>query len=352
MRETTVGDVVRIFNRLKSLSELNIKRVSTYKDIFREYSIKQDKVAKELGSIENLHVQLQELEFKYAPYVNNTALVDPNGNVRYEQSLKNSWVKSSVWINSLFNFDDGGKKRPGASLKLDNVAGVKIISGKDEEGDLSAEADEFTKFIQDFHLTVFSGSPELPRHADKTSSYSAHPSQIIRVGQAAADKKGKLYVNNQDFLSGAGEEIAYNQVIFNYISSEFERVKKFREIKERIKDGETIAFDLEYLKRGRNFLVFEKILGEEEIKAITKPENKNLTLIEIINKDTTGLGQRIKDQVQSYFKELIAENTAKFEKAGKFVSPTYLNAFRTASQSKLTDAQLKDALVKSFIQLL
>ena len=380
LRETAVGDAARLFNRLKSLSELNIKRVSTYKDLFREYSIKQDKVAKELGSIENLYVQLQELEFKYAPYVNNTALVDPNGNVRYEQSLnstmtvyvdainnaksfdelwnlpymshldpnKNSWVKSSVWINSLFNFDDGGKKRPGASLKLDNVAGVKIISGKDEEGDLSAEADEFTKFIQDFHLTVFSGSPELPRHADKTSSYSAYPSQIIRVGQAAADKKGKLYVNNQDFLSGAGEEIAYNQVIFNYISSEFERVKKFREIEERIKDGETIAFDLEYLKRGRNFLVFEKILGEEEIKALTKPENKNLTLIEIINKDTTGLGQRIKDQVQSYFKELIAENTAKFEKAGKFVSPTYLNAFRTASQSKLTDAQLKDALVKSF----
>ena len=52
--------------------------------------------------------------------------------------------------------------------------------------------------------------------------------------------------------------------------------------------------------------------------------------------------------MQEYFNGLVAENTAKFNKTGKFVSPTYMSALKQASSTKLTDAEIKNALVKSF----
>ena len=362
-----------IFNNLKRLnSQRDISKVYSIKDMFREYP--QDGKLEAIESIESNYTRLQDVEARYSDFINNSQVTNAEGNSQYEHTLnntlsiqvnalnsvdsyeelmaipymahlnssKNTWVTSSIWMNSLFEMDKPIKTKrldsDGNPVKivLNNLSGIQFITESGANGISSASSDEFTKFIQDFHLNVVAGKPELMRHADKSTSFSAYISKL---------RTGTLYIDTNLLVKNNGQ-VGFDKAlgyIKQYIGSELKRIKNF----EKLSKEKGLEMDFNFLKEGQRFVVFEDIISKEvQAKLIAK--DAKLTIDEIFDQDPELLTDVSKD-VRKYFDKQF-DDAKELLKDRDFISERELNNIQKNAGLKSTDRKIvKDGAVRSFV---
>lgn len=345
-----------------------------------------------------------EVEARYSNKHGNSGVTNAEGNTQFEHTLNNSlsimvnalndaksyqdlmtmpWMrhldidrnpfaKASVWFNSMFNLDknspDFGKKRldrygKTVKMNLQNLSGVAMNKDGVFDFDLgvaSAKADSATKLIMDFHLTLFKGSPELVRHADKGTSYSVFLNNIYVPGREFS----RMYVDTVNFMNeipGAGgvtdgDTQLLNGIILPHIGAELSRIQQMRTKK---KEGfET--FDVGYLNRGQGFVAFS-FLSTKTKKALLKIEGDLSAYLNNGTEAARKLAQNIETDVYKYFNDQTAEVTKIFDKNKKQngkdmisdnLAQSLLDSYKKlndGSTLQKTDPKIKEALMKSFV---
>lgn len=334
--------------------------------------------------------QLQELETRYSDRHSNFMVTNAAGNTQFEHSLNNSltvmvnninmarsyqeliampfmshldmnrnpFMKASVWLNSLFILDESlkgtaeyGLKRkastkedaPTVKLELKNLSGVLLTEDGNATGDgiESAKADEFSKLILDFHLEVQGASPELMRHADKSTSFSVSLNRKFTGG-----KSTKQYIENDDFFGTLGHSQAVD-ILIPHISAELERVNLMR----KMKADKVTDFDFGYLDRGQKFVAFDDVLSSE-----TKDMLYGLTetLIEFDrgkSEQAVALRKAIAQDMQVYFDNQVQAVTALLNKSDFISNTVYDKTIGDAAhvRGEVSQSQAKEALIKSFV---
>jgi hypothetical protein len=231
-------------------------------------------------------------------------------------------------------------------INLSNLSGVAMKENGDfaQGGIASASADEFTKLILDFHLTL-DGKPELMRHADKGTSFSVFLSNIFTQGHSR-----RSYVDTIQFIkavdTGHDQAVA---IILPHLSAELERIN----IMKGLSTAKTEDFDFDYMKRGQEFVTFDRTISEDTKKklyALTVP------LMDYINEGSPAalaLKEEIRNDLHTYFDSQIEEVSGMMAKVNNFMADTTVLAIqREASQNlKITTdtAAAKEAAIKSFV---
>jgi len=181
--------------------------------------------------------------------------------------IKNPFIKDSIWLNSIFDFDNGGKKREvntdegRAKVKvlLENLAGMQLLEDGEgsKEGVTSSDADQFSKFLAEFHSGVLRGTIENSKHADKSTAVTQKLSHIFSIGSTS----GRYYIDYDRFI--ATPEAAYSNMhalLLKYVNSELVRINRMK-VAEKTKNDDYNVTD--YMKRGQEFVIFDKVLSKD-----------------------------------------------------------------------------------------
>ena len=392
IEKNNVGGAEDIWRNLALLYQKHgVQRINALEDVFAAYPEKPsvDKngvrtIAPALSSMENYFIKLQELEARNSDYTTNFLATNAEGNSQFEYSLNNtisimndvlntaesfdavlahpfmehfseqlnSFTDSSNVLNSLFKMNEPGRKRrldkDGKPIKinLSNLSGIQLIREDGSVGIASASADIFSKFIQDFHLMVASGRPENPRHADKSTSYSNYVDVVTPVGQSTS--KTRLYIDLEDFAKSegkAGKNRAY-EIIKNYINSELNRIRKFKEIQSRVDKGEQVQFDFSYLKRGQDFVIFEDVLREDTKKLLLKADS-SLNLKDILEINDGGIARMLREDFEKYFEKQVEIANGYYSKVDQFTADNLIMTIQR--ENKVTIAEAKKAAMQTFV---
>jgi len=387
-----VGAVPYIFQKMQRLvNERGITNVYSIDELFKEYEEIPGKKEGLKGDQKRFN-DLKELETQYADYVANDMVTNANGDVQFERSLhnsisimvsaineakdyatlishpymrsldikKNSFARTSIWLNSIFDlskYSEGtnlrGPKRQISSelnadsvkLTMNNLSGVQLIDENGDQGSAAASSDPFTKLILDFHLTTMAGRSELMRHADKSTSFSVWLNRI--VGGA---KSGKFYVDTMTLIDTDAPVVAgYTHVVKlmkGYLNAELERMHKLKEMS-KTKD---LVYDAAYLKAGQQFSIFEDILTADTRKQLMG----SATLNEVLAYDDV-LTDTIEAEIIKYFEDQTKEVEAIAAKTGEgfidsnLILKTRLEANSGVAKTAISDVKVKKALFRSFV---
>ena len=369
---------VYVLKNLKVLLDNGIK-INSLNDIFKEYKDLN------LKSMEGNYTKLQELEFKYSETSYNAMVTNAEGNSQYENSLnntltinadainnastyyeliaqpymahldinKNPLIGASIWMNRLFDMNSIDKRKRGnIKIIIGNLSGVQIITDeKTEDGIATNAADEFTKFIQDYHL-ILNGTPELMRAADKTSSFTAYI------------EGHKLYIDTDSFLDDKGFAEAHG-ILTKYIAAELIKINKFKDLQKKVDAGDKIIFDFNYLKEGQKFVIFEDVLTKEtQDKLLNENFNsKSVTEIENLIYDNNDINLDIVKDLKNYFEGTVSGKEGQVERNRKLLNDVqgkdvllgnnFINDIKEGSpeidNSLVLEAALKSFTYNSFI---
>lgn len=436
-----VGGAKYILNKISNIHYEYKEAIKSLNDIFKDrpdiLDARGHKRVSGKGEGGNL-TALAQLQGKYSDEASNFAVTNAEGNMQFEHTLNNSmtimvnsinkartyqelidmphmsyldfrrnpWVKASVWLNSIFKLKDaqgnfmspanpefGQKRRQGTSaadpfvkMSLTNMSGVAMKENGDftQSGIASASADEFTKFILDFHSTL-DGKPELMRHADKgtsfsvwlslingensynkrlyvdTSSFATHPSKkltadeskeftdlvnLVRAQKFSEVNYSRLYeLLNQNQV--AGQDAAF-KLIIPHLSAELERINYMKDL-----TVDERGFDFDYKERGKEFVTFDRVLSESTKTAL---KNLKVPLTEYLQSDDAAaskLKTMLNNDLLLYFEVQIRESGDLLNKVGNFVASTTITENRGPILDKIgesvNDAAVKVAMVKSFV---
>lgn len=372
-------DVSWIYNQLKYLRARKVI-VRNFEDITKAYEPIPGFGPRE--SINGRFKRVQRAHARYSDEASNFMVSNAEGNTQFEHSLnntltimvnsinnaptydamialphmanldvtKNPFAASSIWLDSIFDMSDIANGRPkrkinersGEDVKIHftNLSGVLLKDSEDNDilGVSSASADEVTKLILDFHLTAQMGQPELMRHADKSTSYSAYIRHIYTKNRAGISDK---YINNEVFLK---DPSVYNgqayALLIGSINAEYKRIG----IMKNLKDPSNI--DFKYYKAGQDFTAFDDVLTapvKKEIKSLldTVPDLESYLNTE----DGASLKDNILNDISNYFEKQVASVTKKFDKNPFIADNVYKDIFKEAG----TRENAKKALIKSYV---
>ena len=302
---------------------------------------------------------------------------------------KNPNAKRYVWLTQMFNLVDSngnlipktdpnwGKRKTTTSGKpvkilLHDVSGARTT---DKDGVSSASADPYTKFVLDLHLAVQKGLPELMRHSDKATSYSAILNYITSPGaEATKDITQGLYVPNYRF--DESREVFHKIAFMNYILpnlvSEHNRVRRFMQKKKDIdailkqiaqekKEGKQITptpvFDFNYLAQGQKFLMFEGLLNSDTKERLSNIEGDlDAYFKDQSNPQAQRLLEDVLSETQNYFEGQFNEVSNLFNQFG-FVADNMLETVAKEINNKTSKvvtstgnkARLENVLLNSWV---
>ena len=230
-----------------------------------------------LGNQSGTVNKLLSLQARYSASDFNTSIMNPEGNMEYETQQRNSlsqiidgfnkitninqmiddpqfehlsvyhpdnnpYAKHSYIIKSLF--DEAGNRRKDVTLTLENLSGIRSdLNGITVEGIKTNKLNKYDKFLFDVHAIILGATPELPRHASKSSSFGIYMSKYY-----SENGVDNLILSIKD-TARYGHEAAM-PMILNYLSAELERIwyvnnlSSLQNVDTLKKDGNKIvAFD-------------------------------------------------------------------------------------------------------------
>lgn len=381
LNEKNIGGAKYYREKLSYLKENNIP-VRRFADLNNEYVFAKGKS----DSLASRYSDLQELEIRYSDRYANTMVSTATGNSQSEYTLnstltqlvnklnaavsyqdlisrietshydimRNPLIKASTWMNSLFKMDlpkndpEYGKRRrtsnsqdaPFVQLELSNLSGVLFTINGETTGNgvESAKADPFTKMIMDFHLMIQSSHPELLRHSDKSTSYSTVLSHIFTNGTFKDN-----YISNMSFFKGTYQDEALG-ILLPHIAAELERVNIMRN---PAANGIDSNFDQTYVKRGSNFVAFDKMLSAE-----TKELLYALPVGFDLNTAPVELMAAINTDITAFFAEQTKTLNKRFNEAN-FVADRLMNQLSgtidNVTHGKFPKAQIQPTLIRSMV---
>ena len=378
-----VGKGSKIYQRILNLSERGGVEITSLKYFFTASYDAADGV-KELSPETTNWNNLQELEAKYSEASNSFMVTNAEGNTQFEYSLNNTlsimvdainnvesydqlialpymkhldrtinpFAAASIWLESIFDFDNGGVKRTKAAsnelveLSLSNLSGVSLIDVTGDNGIASAKADEFTKLIMDFHMMVSGKRPELMRHADKGTSFSIYLSDLYVGGQAGK----KLYIDTTSFISPKedlsivpGFDQGFN-ILLPYMQSEIDRINKMKDLANMT----DLEYDFNYISRGGNFEIFKKVFSEKTKEKLL--QNSTIPLADRLAADPV-FASTVRAEFDKYFNNQV-DSVSELMKEADFVDPSLIRSLGVEAHKKgiPTNKELtKKAATRSFV---
>ena len=333
------------YNNLVAISKLkNVNNVRSIKHIINPAASFTETTAAErltFTDISGYYGNLASLEQDYSYKFTNFSRVNAEGNVMYEHSLNNyltttvnainnaqtleelfndpkmqhlnpeinPFAKYSVWLNSVFDFKTGKKrfKRDGTPVKLYmyNLSGSLFQDqlGNNIEGRAAAKSDQLSKISLDINL-MLQGFPELPRHADKSTSYGVKVDGPLIYPNNSAN-------NSFNLIDAVKSTEEINEILIERMQgvlfAELTRMQKFTKLNLKEQD----LFDYNYLEEGKNFHYFDDIIGNSTDlgKAIKTELEKDVDIIEAVQNNTDGIKDRINTSIIKYFDHLLKKDS-------------------------------------------
>lgn len=286
----------------------------------------------------------------------------------YLSRLNNPAAKSSILLNSLFQPEDGSKT--GNSIKVINLGGTsvkKTIDGKEEqEGKSHSSMNYSDKIITDFNMLLTQGIIGHNTTGNKSSHYATVMSKIVTY---VTKKQNNLYIDTNDFLATQdnnyiGFDRAFD-IVMPYIQAELEKIIKYNANKDIYdnyigfsdeKTGDFSLFEDILENDTKELLKDSKITSElskaiypyqatEEQKAVYA-ENKNLTLIEVLNDVKGGkeIISKIKADLKFYFDTLSQENADLIANYG-YIDSSIREAIVKDTKGNIADLKTNQDLV-------
>ena len=285
----------------------------------------------------------------YATKVDDEIIESKNPFTQTYKDINGVWKSNSQLLNSLFDFNNGvrGVKRKDetgkpVTIHLNNLAGVSLVEDglftNVEYSSKTKSTDIQSKLITDFHTLLtpsISGvTPELLRHASKSSSFSIGLSENITVG-----KEKHLNIDTKLFISELYGDDGINEavsIIIPYISSELERIK-------RAKSGELDNVP-SYKKNALDLTIFKGMLPSSLTTKLKKLENN---LVEEV-KTNDELKTEIKEALKNYFDKQAKAFASKFSKV-RYISPKLFSHVKNTIDSEVDNKVIENAMYKSFV---
>jgi hypothetical protein len=162
-------------------------------------------------------------------------LIKSYPHMRYLDPKINTFTKRLTLLNQLFDLNNPMAERNDKTLETIYIAGFKP---EGEVGQATTELDPLGRFLLGFSNVLLGGVDELPRMSEKKSSFAIRLKGGLQGGVTPTGiTKGDdlyLYADLPMFreISKAREYI-FETHMLNYIAAEFDRLKKFRNPKER-----------------------------------------------------------------------------------------------------------------------
>ena len=270
--------------------------------------------------------KLLTLQARYTSSDFSTGIMNPEGNMEYETSLRNSlsqiidglnklefmdqmlqdpefqylsvyhpnnnpYAKHSYIINSLF--DANGNRRKDVILSLENLSGIRRdFNGITVEGIKTNKLNKYDKFMFDVHAIILGKTPELPRHASK--SFSPGVSMNKYYGESGVDN---LILPIKD-VARYGHDSAM-PIILNYLSAELGRIWY-------IKNIPSLQNVDSFKKNGTKIMAFDSVLsGPTKAKLYELVDNAD-SIDDIVYSEE--LEKAIKKDSGKYFDNQIKTN--------------------------------------------
>ena len=229
--------------------------------------------------------KLLTLQARYTSSDFSTGIMNPEGNMEYETSLRNSlsqiidglnkvtklsdmledpqlnylrayhpdinpYAKHSYIIKSLF--DANGNRRKDVILTLENLSGIRRdFNGITVEGIKTNKLNKYDKFMFDVHAIILGKTPELPRHASKSSSYGVGMNKYY--GESGVDNL-ILPIKDLGRADDFDKHDSAMPIILNYLSAELERIWY-------IKNIPSLQNVDSFKKNGTKIMAFDSVLS-------------------------------------------------------------------------------------------
>ena len=229
--------------------------------------------------------KLLTLQARYTSSDFSTGIMNPEGKMEYETSLRNSlsqiidglnkvtklsdmledpqlnylrayhpdinpYAKHSYIIKSLF--DANGNRRKDVILSLENLSGIRRdFNGITVEGIKTNKLNKYDKFMFDVHAIILGKTPELPRHASKSSSYGVSMNKYY--GESGIDNL-ILPIKDLGRADDFNKHDSAMPIILNYLSAELERIWY-------IKNIPSLQNVDSFKKNGTKIMAFDSVLS-------------------------------------------------------------------------------------------
>ena len=274
--------------------------------------------------------KLLTLQARYTSSDFSTGIMNPEGNMEYETSLRNSlsqiidglnklefmdqmlqdpefqylsvyhpnnnpYAKHSYIINSLF--DANGNRRKDVILSLENLSGIRRdFNGITVEGIKTNKLNKYDKFMFDVHAIILGKTPELPRHASKSSSYGVGMNKYY--GESGVDNL-ILPIKDLGRADDFNKHDSAMPIILNYLSAELERIWY-------IKNIPSLQNVDSFKKNGTKIMAFDSVLsGPTKAKLYELVDNAD-SIDDIVYSEE--LEKAIKKDSGKYFDNQIKTN--------------------------------------------
>jgi hypothetical protein len=229
----------------------------------------------------------------------------------YLNPATNSFTKASRLLKTIFDYNDNYARRENKSLDLFMNSGTQIENT--DEGLNTTSMDSYGKLLQEIHTMLKGGVQEFMRHASKKSSYGVRISGDIDGAPGKDNSDPRLWIDLDMFAKNTADNYAFKAHFLPYIESEVERINRFKENKAEFikyagynrKIGGTKENPI---YAGEVFTAFDNVLKKDTKAEILEKVNSSLTSLSDYLKQDTVLRDKIKAEVEDYFKGQVQDN--------------------------------------------
>ena len=231
-------------------------------------------------------------------------ILDPNfEHLKYYHPSLNPYAKHSYIINSLF--DKAGNKNPNIIFQVENLNGLRRdIDGITVNGVKTNKLNIYDKFIFDFNATLLGYTPELPRHASKSTAYGLFLNKKI-VGSTIDSLYLPIKTVSLSQDNGISEAMP---ILKNYLMAELERIWYVKNIPS-LKTVNSLK------KQGDKLMAFDALITNETKDKLYSIVDKAKSVSEIVIPEDFNLD--LYNSFSKYFNRVMNENYNILKDLGK-----------------------------------
>jgi len=308
-----------------------------------------------INTVDNLSDMWEDTDFQYLSGFN---------------PAKNTFTLRSKLFATIFNTKDAKKvysKRKGKGIEHLFVAGTKIGT----DGTNTTDLDPIGKFMQGMNTMLLGGVEEFMRMAEKKSSFGAKPTGgipkfISPIFNISKGDDANLWVdismfrNPQKSQYSNGELFAIDNYFIDYIATEFDRIRMFKQNKEQFKKIKGFNRPVgknkkgETLYAGEVFTLFDNILTRNTQTKLYKLIQDPLIDLPTYLKTNSDLRDAIIKDIVDYFDETTESLRQNYLDKSPFLEKKLLNKLGYTQEqidkdkTLLQSLEVKNNLLKAY----
>ena len=350
---------------------------------------------KNLPNLDTIYKKLQTLHLQYSDDRSDFMALRPDNNAQYEFSRnssvtvqlqglndlryksygdminnpiyshydmrRNPFIEDLYIMNTLFDLKTDGSRRMDAfgyrtaQIDINNLAGTSFLTNGIGDGLANIDLDDYSKLLQDIHITIMNGVAEGPRAAGKPNTLL-----ITNTGRDFYIAPEKFISIGKDIQSTA-PQLMVDQMI-KYASAEMRRIKWLKDNPDSV-EAKTPVGKSTYGKLGSTFIIFDKIFStdtKQKLSALndTLGESKLKDVIYGPDTNMQELRETMSVEIQNYFgrvsqdiRNALVEAVKLYPEANLYLDANLFNTVRDrASKEGMTLVMQDNAITAAIIQ--